>query len=103
MPIGVRRRYVTAFDGPGVLKVTASTSHSSVQSYTAKIYTYGTTSLVASRNIGVPSVDYNGQIVHDLSGLLSSLSTGVYSVSVLATFSSGTQESTGTPVAVPLT
>ena len=36
---------MTAFDGPGVLKVNASSNHSSVQSYTANIYTFGTTSL----------------------------------------------------------
>jgi hypothetical protein len=104
VPVGVRRRYVTAFDGPGVLKFTASTDHASVTSYTARVYAYGTTSpVVVSRDMGVPGRDYNDQIVHDLSAILSPLTAGVYTVTVLATMPTTSAESTGTTVAVPLT
>ena len=104
MPVAVRRRYVAAFDGPGVLKFDASTSHASVTSYTARVYAMDTTSpLVTSREIGRPTPDYNNQIVHDLSGILSPLTAGNYTVTVLTTSTGGATESTGVSFVVPLT
>lgn len=99
----VRRRYVAYFDGPGVMTFQASTAHSQVLGYTINVYSLGTTSLQASRDIGIPTPDTNGDILHDIRTLLAPLPNANYTVKVSATLSSGTFESlTGVDFSVPL-
>lgn len=100
----VRRRYVHCFDGPGVLTFTASTDHADVTSYTIRVYTMGTTSpVMAYRDIGKPTPDTNSQICNNISSLVAPLTSGNYTVTVLATSTGGATETTGLNFAVPLT
>src|SRR5688572_2762565 len=101
--VAVRRRYVHYFDGLGILTFTPSTNHASVTSYTIRLYALGTTSpVVGERNIGTPSPDESNQIRHDINTMLSGLANGNYYPSILASFSSGSVESTGQSFSLPL-
>ncbi len=102
--LGVRRRYVAYFDGPGILSFTASPSHALVTSYTIRVYAYGTTSpVVTSRDIGRPTPDTNNRILHDVRSLLSPLTAGNYTATILTTTTGGTAESSsGAEFSVPL-
>lgn len=100
----VRRAYVHYFNGSGILTFVPSTNHAAVTGYTVNVYTYGTTTLAASRSIGVPTPDTYGEIRHDCRAMFTPLSSGNYTMKVAAAFSSGTFESTaGDDFSLPLT
>lgn len=99
----VRVRRVRQFERPGVLFFGASPDHATLTSYTIKIYTIGTTSpVMASRNIGVPTPDISNQIREDISSLISGLTAGPYTVTILATSAGGGTETTGVNFQAPL-
>jgi hypothetical protein len=99
----IRRRYVAYFDGLGILTFAASPDHASVTAYTIRIYAHGTTSpVLASRDIGKPTPDTNNDIIHDINTLLSPLSVGNYTVTILTTSPGGSAESAGDTFSLPL-
>lgn len=72
-------------------------------SYDVNVYTYHTTSLVATRNIGKPTPDTNNDIIHDCRTMLTPLASTNYTMKVAANFSSGVNESTaGDDFSLPL-
>ncbi len=89
-------------DRSGVLTFTKSTDHASVNYYDIRIYAQGGSTILASKNIGKPVPDSNGDIRADLVDILTPLSAGNYTVKVLTTSNGGSTESTGDDFSLPL-
>lgn len=88
-------------DDLGVLTFTASADHADVTSYTVNIYELGGP-LAASMGIGKPEPNDDGDISVDLTGLLTPLPDGNYTVTVVATSPGGDTESDGADFSLPL-
>ncbi len=90
-------------DQPGVLKFTQSVDHAyGVSSYEVRVYTIGTSTVVAYRNLGKPVPYSNGDILVDITSLLTPLSAGNYTAKVTAVGKVGSGESTGYDFQLPL-
>lgn len=105
-PVRSRYQLPPIYFGPlGDLTFTASADHASVVNYEARLYTYGTTNLVDSYNLGKPTPDGGNQILVHLYTWFNSHAAGDYDVKVASigsTGSPGNESSTGDPFTVPI-
>lgn len=87
----------TPWLGTGVpanrISFTASLDHASVTNYQARLRAVGSSTVVATQNLGVPTPDVYGVIVVDLTTLFSGVSAGNYTVSIATTTAAGTTDS----------
>lgn len=93
-----------AFAGSGLgdVQFTVSPGHATVIRYEARVRAVGSSTVVATRDLGRPT-PYNGVAVVNLAALLNSLSAGDYTVSIAATDAGGTDDSTPSgAIMVPL-
>lgn len=68
----------------GSIQFTASVDHASVTSYEARVRVDGSSTVIASRNIGKPGLSRLNKATVDITALLNSLADGDYTVSVAA-------------------
>jgi hypothetical protein len=90
-------------DKSGVLTFTKSVDHASVQSYEIRIYALNGSTVLANKNFGKPIPHSNGDILVDLTSILTPLPSGNYTVKVLTTSAGGSSESSGDDFSLPLT
>lgn len=91
-----------AGSGLGDVRFTVSPDHASVIRYEARVRAQGSSTVVATRDIGKPPA-YGGVAVINLAALLNSLADGSYTVSIAATSAGGTTDSTpSAAILVPL-
>jgi hypothetical protein len=77
----------------GEVAFNASPDHEIVTNYTANVRVSGSSTVVATQSLGKPTPDGNGVIIVDLTSTFAGLSTGTYTVSILATAPAGSADS----------
>lgn len=83
-----------SWNNTGEVAFVASPDHATLTGYTARVRVYGSATIVATQALGVPTPDGNGVIVVSLTATYAGLSAGTYTVSIAATDSGGTTDST---------
>ena len=82
-------------DGLGDVSFTPSSDHdTNVSYYEARVHPEGSSTIVATKLLGKPSITSSGKIVCSLRAILNSLSAGNYVVIVRAVNANGSTDST---------
>ena len=87
----------------GEVAFNASPDQAVITNYTARVRVSGSSTVVATQDLGVPTPDGNGVIIVNMAATFAGLATGNYTVSILATSAGGSTDSTeSAPFALPL-
>lgn len=87
----------------GQVAFVAQSDHASNTNYTARVRVFGSSTVVATQNLGVPTPDGNSVIIVDLSATFAGLPAGNYTVSIFITAPGGTTDSAeSTAFSLPL-